>query len=152
MLKENLSAKVSFKDIFEDYVKLMNDKIEHGILSEEIGFIEAEKPLVPESYRILGIDKVRELKHHVGNIKTELVKLSDNPKAQKIRELIAERIGFGIFTDNVVKKRIQHIYNDLGIKKTAKSTSINNYFDTKDCIRKGKRCKEIIREKIVYDN
>jgi hypothetical protein len=93
---------------------------------------------------------VRELNYHVGNIKTEIVRRSIVPEPEKVKKLIIERLGYGINEDKVIKETIQSIYNDLGINKTAKSTSLNDYFETKDCMKGGNRCKVIIREKTIY--
>jgi hypothetical protein len=149
-LKANRKAKMPFRETFEDYVKLQANKSGFGILNEEINLINAEKPLVGEAYHKLGVERVRKLNYHVGNIKTEIVRRSNVPEPKKVKELIIEKLGHGINEDKVIKETIQSIYNDLGIKKTAKSTSLNDYFEIKDCMKGGDRCKVIIKEKIIY--
>jgi len=151
-LTENPNAKLSFKDIFEHYVELQANKSGFGILNEELNVLGTEKPLVREAYYKLGVDRVRELKYHVGNIRIELVKISNIPDTKKIREMILDRIGFGIHADRFIKAELQSIYNDLGVQKVAKATTVNDYFLTKPSIRNGERCTEIIREKIIYNN
>jgi len=150
-LKEKPKAKVSFEKVFEDLVKLYaNCKSNFG-LPKEILLIKEEKPLVYEAYHNLGVDRVRELKYHVSNIKAELIKTSDIPQARKIKELILEKIGYGIHEDALIKRNIQAIYTILDIAKNAKSTVVSEYFLTKPHIIKGKRCTELIKEKTVYE-
>jgi len=79
-LTENPNAKLSFKDIFEHYVELQANKSGIGILNEELNILDREKPLVGEAFHKLGVDRVRVLNYHVGNIKTELIKLSNISK------------------------------------------------------------------------
>ena len=157
MLMKNSKAKISFKEIFEDYVQLQSKKSEEAIPTEalslinnEILLIDMERPLVGEAYHKLGIKRVEELNHHVGNINTELIKISDISETKKIKELIMDRIGHGVKEDSFIKQAMQSIFKDLNIKKKAKATSLDDYFDTKCYIKNGKRSKMIIRDKIIY--
>lgn len=150
-LKNNSKSKLPFKKVFKDYAELQKRKSNFHSFSEEINLINAERPLVGEAYHKLGVDRVRELKYHTGNIKTELIKISDIPLAEKIKELIIKKIDYKEVEDKIIKQQIQLIFNDLNILKAAKATTLNNYFETKLIIRNGKRYHKIIREKIIYD-
>ena len=155
-LKENNKAKLSFKDVFEDYIKLQANKSGFDILNKEIHVIDRERPLVGEAYSKLGVDRVRELKYHVGNIRREIIKVSDKPLGKKIMEMIADKIGFhkeiiAKDSENIVKE----IYSSLGINKAVKSTVIDKYFDVKRSVKKidgmSVNYIEIVREKLIFD-
>jgi len=157
-LKANSKARMTFKEVFEDYNKLQTRKLdddvsdeELNLINDEILLIDSERPVIGKAFHKLGSERVKELKYCKGNIETELLKVSDETEDFKIKQLIIEKIGFGVFReDKVIKEIIKNIFNDLGIKRTPKSTLIKKYFETNDNPKSGKRGKIIIREKPIY--
>jgi len=158
VLKDNSHAKIPFRKIFEDYVLLHKNRSRIGILNKELHLIAAERPLVSEAFHKLGIEKVRELNYRMDKIRQEIIKMSDTPHFKKIRDMAVEMIGINKpMEERAVKEIVQSIYESLEIPKTATAAVLNNYFDTKETIRKNDngistRYIEIIREKITYED
>lgn len=162
----NSKAKILFKDLFIEYEKIRKEQPIHfcfGDTEDRRSLIEKARPLVKESYEILGVDKVRELKYNVTNIKRELYKIDfDVSQDVKIIKSLAD-IGIiqGITaTSKKLKSALQKIYEDLEIKesynkiKKAKATDLQNWFEIKKSTPKikGKTtdCYTIIRSKIIF--
>ena len=79
-----------------------------------------------QAYDELGTDKVQAMKYHVSNIKRELMKRQPAPTEYKIVKLA--NITFHKQTpiaQSKVKKLLQGIYDDLGIKQTAKASDLD---------------------------
>ena len=84
-------TKRSFKETFEEYCKLMENEPQFSLgRNLELEIIEANKPLIKEAYKVLGADKVRELKYHQSNIKMEIVKKTE-PKDNLIIKLLKDK-------------------------------------------------------------
>lgn len=79
-LLANPKAKISFKQLFVEYVKLKKEipLFFLGNMCERISLIEQEKPLVQEAYEILGEDRVKALEYNVTNIKRAIIGSSKN--------------------------------------------------------------------------
>jgi hypothetical protein len=153
-LEKNNKARIPFKKQFEDYAVLQANKSGFGLLNEQLNLIDKEKPLIGEAFSKLGVAKVRELKYHTGNIKNELIKLSDISQADKIQKMLMDKIGLhNPMEIRLVNGVIQSVYDVLGIKKTAKSTLLNKFFYTKATVKKanGKSARyiELAREKSI---
>lgn len=153
-LESNNKAKIPFKKQFNDYAELQTNKSGFGLLNEQINLIDRERPLVGEAFRKLGIERVRELNYHVGNIKKELMNLLDIPQATKIQKMLVEKIGIHKPIEvSLVKEVIQSTYNILDIKISVKSTLLNQFFHTKATVskkdNKSVRYVELIREKPI---
>lgn len=154
ILERNKKARIPFRKQFDDYIKLQANKSGFGLLNEQINMIDKERPIVGKAFRELGVARVKELKYHTGNIKNELIKLSDMPQANKIQKMLIDKIGLNKPIEiSLVKEIIQSIYDVLDIKIAVKSTLLNKFFHTK-CIVKKKdgrstRYIEIIREKSI---
>ncbi len=159
------SARISFKDLFDEYARLKKDipMFYLGNMDERITLIETEKPLIKIAYDTLGVDKVKELKYNVSNIKRTILKYQGNKSdAAKIIECLND---VGIKEGSTIrvsecKKTLQKIYSDLGIYeeynkvKTAKATDLAQWFEIKrHTVKvKGKStdCITIIKNKITY--
>lgn len=165
-LAANPSARISFKDLFEEYSKLKAEipKFYLGNINDRIGLIEQEKPLVKEAFEVLGIEKVRSMKYNVSNIKKALIKnnfdLSTDTKI--IRCLATAGITQGVTkTANEWKTVLQDIYNSLELKeaynkpKKAKATDLKQWFEVNKHSLKinGKTtdCITIIRTKMIFE-
>ena len=164
-LVANTSARISFKDLFDEYVRLKKDipMFYFGNMDERITLIETENPWIKIAYDTLGVDKVKELKYNVSNIKRTILKYQGNKSdAAKIIECLND---VGIKEGSTIrvsecKKMLQKIYSDLGIYekynkvKTAKATDLAQWFEIKrHTVKvKGKStdCITIIKNKITY--
>ena len=88
--------------------------------------IAVKYPLVKQAYDELGMNKVQALKYHVGNIKRELMKRQPAPTEYKIVKMINTTFQKQTpITKSKVKAELQRIYDDLGIKQTAKANDLN---------------------------
>jgi hypothetical protein len=123
----NPKAKISFKDLFDEYVKIKEMPM---ILTLEnphykLAVIEKANPLIKEAYDKIGKDKVEELKYVQTNIKRELLKQLDISNEYKIvkmiKECIAPHVAIPIGT---IQTKLQEIYNTLEIEKKAKATDL----------------------------
>jgi len=164
-LVANTSARISFKDLFDEYVRLKKDipMFYFGNMDERITLIETENPWIKIAYDTLGVDKVKELKYNVSNIKRTILKYQGNKSdAAKIIECLND---VGIKEGSTIhvsecKKMLQKIYSDLGIYekynkvKTAKATDLAQWFEIKRHTTKVKGkstdCITIIKNKITY--
>jgi hypothetical protein len=124
----NPKAKVSFKDLFDEYVRIKEMPMNFDFADNphyKLAVIEKNNPLIKEAYNKLGKEKVEELKYVQTNIKRELLKQMDISNEYKIVEMINSCIPYYVAFPNVtVKEKIQEIYNFLGIERTAKATDL----------------------------
>ena len=74
-LKTDSDSKISFKDLFLEYVDLLSSPFGH--YSPELKLIEKERPLIKEAYNKLGIDRVAQLYFNQTNVKKEIIKKTD---------------------------------------------------------------------------
>lgn len=128
--KIRLNKKASFKDLCIDYIKCKEENV-----PTQIKDIELEYPIIAEAYTILGSEKMKALKYRKTAIEEELLVISQVENPIKIVNLLNLRVG-DIIAKEYLKSKIQSIYNQLGIKKTAKSTDINEWYSTKSVSRR----------------
>lgn len=105
-LRANPKAKVSFKQLFDEYVALRKEApiFFIGNMDERISLIEQEKPLVKEAYEILGEDQVKTLNYNVSNIKRAVIgKKTDVSTDSKI-VLCLKELGVQTGTTKTVKE------------------------------------------------
>jgi hypothetical protein len=142
--------KVKFRDIFERYCTLMEDEILTESL--EIMDIENRKPLVKQAYDTLGVEEVRRLKYHQSTIKREIIKRGPEKYAIKITQML-KLPRFESIPKNRIKKKIQAVYDDLGLNVKAKSTDLNKWYNTQETLKQedGKNiaCMKIIGDKLL---
>ena len=165
-LAENPKAKISFKDLFNEYVSLRSQVFYYypiGNEAERMILIEREKPLIKEAFEKLGAEKVKEMSYHVGNIKRALISLqTDISTDTKIMKCLKD---YGVTEGTTLpiqdfKLMLQDIYTCLGLKnsygkiKTAKATDLEKWFEIKKTTpkMKGKTtdCITIIKNKLIY--
>ena len=128
-IESNAQARVTFKELFDEYHRLKTTQPFFSLESHEdlCAQIAAKYPLVKQAYDNLGTDKVQALKYHVGNIKRELTKRQPVPTEYKIVKMINTTFPkLTSIAKSKVKDRLQGIYDELGIKQTAKATDLNN--------------------------
>lgn len=165
-LVANPKAKISFKDLFEEYALIREEQPIHfhfGNPEDRRTLIEQKKPLIKEAFEKLGTDKVRELKYHVTNIKREIFKRQcDISMDAKIVKCLKDAGVTSGITRTATKLRecLHEIYKSLDYKdsrgniKKAKATDLDNWFEIEKTTPKikGKTtdCYSIIREKLIY--
>lgn len=124
-LEMNARAKISFQELFEEYRTLRADKNSYSFQLFSTRTLEQNYPLLREAYEGLGPQKVKELKYHVGNIRRALLKRMDTPTIDKVIRLSNQTFPAGRpLPRKQIKEALQRIYDDLGIRRTAKATDI----------------------------
>lgn len=165
-LANNPKAKISFKDLFEEYVLIVGESSEYfyfGNTDDRKNLIEEERPLIKEAHEVLGVQKVRELNYNITNIKRTIRNMrTDLSIDSKIIALLNDKgvIEGATATVKDWKKLLQEIHILLEIKdsngkiKKAKATDLENWFETKRTTPKinGKTtdCYTIVRCKFIY--
>ena len=127
-IENKTNARVTFKDLFDEYHRLKTTKPFFSLESHEdlCAQIAVKYPLIKQAYEDLGTAKVQALKYHVGNIKRELMKRQPAPTEYKIVKMInATFTKQTPIVKSKVKAELQRIYDDLGIKQTAKANDLN---------------------------
>lgn len=124
----NPNAKVSFQELFNEYANLK----EQGIIFSfdnphyKCEVIESTNPLVKDAYDKLGRAEVERLKYNQTNIRRELLKRLDIATENKIVKMINGCIApHRALPNTAIKEKLQNIYTDLGLKRTAKATDLN---------------------------
>lgn len=124
----NPKAKVSFKDLFDEYVRIkeMSTGFSLDNNHDKLASIESIKPLIKEAYDKLGKTGVQELKYNQTNIRREILKKLNISTEHKIVKMINGCMDYyKAIPNTVIKERIQNIYDELGIKRKAKATDLN---------------------------
>lgn len=126
-IENKANARVTFKELFDEYHRLKTTEPFFSLESHEelCARIAAKQPLVKQAYDELGTDKVRALKYHVGNIRRELTKRQPIPAEYKIVKMINTTFQKQTpIAKSKVKELLQGMYDDLGIRQTAKATDL----------------------------
>ena len=126
-IESNSSARVTFKKLFDEYHRLKTTEPFFSLESHEelCAQIAVKYPLVKQAYDELGTDKVQTMKYHVGNIKRELMKRQPAPTEYKIVKMINTVLAKQTpIAKSKVKELLQGIYDDLGVKQTAKAADL----------------------------
>lgn len=131
-------AKVSLKEAFETYVRLIQS-FESDQTRENIILIEKRKPLVKQAYEILGVEKVRYFKYNHTSIKREIAKKLEDINLGEIKQQVINKIGYDEEVKiSLTKKILKEIYADLNINKKVTTSILNDLFPNrvKEDIRK----------------
>ena len=126
-LEDKNNARVTFKELFEEYHRLKTSQPFFSLVSHEelCAQIAVKYPLVKQAYEELGTAKVQALKYHVGNIRRELTKQWSVPVERKIVKMINETFTKQTsIAKSKIKTELQKIYDSLGIQQTAKATDL----------------------------
>ncbi len=170
LIKRTPTAKIKFKDAFEEYVTLntVTDTyyLPSKIDNERIKLLESTYGFIRDAFYLLGIEEVKRLKYNVTNIKRSLINKSDSSHQNKIAHILSkEGVKEAIFISLAdCKQKIQNAYTAVKIAKSAKATDIEKYFEVepnsriikkrdKNNILKETKVKgyNIIREKFIFD-
>jgi hypothetical protein len=127
-LASSPKAKVPFKETFDLYCQLKAQRQKYSLSKPDlrIEVIEKTRPLVKEAYSKLGQAEVVRLNYNQTNIKRELEKkreLSDEMKAFEMCEQTFAKCTAIPVAD--VKRKLQKIYDTLGVKGKATATHLN---------------------------
>lgn len=152
-LQINPQSKVSFQELFDEYCTLREHDTPY-VLDNGQKQIEQHNPLVREAYEKLGKDKVIAMKYHVSNIRRELVRILDAPMIYKVVGLANQVFPFQqAIPACKAKERLQHIYDQLGILRTAKATDLAEWYEIKNTAQridgKSVACIVVVRDKFV---
>lgn len=155
-IEDKANARVTFKELFDEYRRLKTTEPFFSLESHEdlCAQIAVKYPLVKQAYDELGTDKVQALKYHVGNIKRELAKRQPAPTEYKIVKMINTTFQKqSPIAKSKVKELLQGIYDDLGIKQTAKAADLDKWYEVKQTTPKinGRTtaCMTIIRDRLM---
>lgn len=127
---KNFIKHQDFKSYCKAYDKSLNEKYYIG--EPLFGCPDITQKLIKTAFLQLGYKKIVDLKYHQTSIKQEIkVSLSLNTLGviQAVNKTFT--IG-GLYNKTEAKNIMQATYNKLGIIKTAKSTSLKEYFVTKE--------------------
>ena len=126
-----------FKKIFEEYAEIRSETGMYNLGIFRAQRIEIEKPLVKKAYEILGPECVRELKYHQGSIKREIIKREHETLLTKIFLLIDGQLEKQVAIPKTeVNKKLDAVYQELGIKKKAKTTALKDLYNYNDTTKR----------------
>ena len=126
-LEDNPTARVKFKNLFEEYVLLKSEEQTFSLNNneEQCAIIAKQRPLVTRAYNELGVDRVRELNYHTGNIERELTKRMTTPTEHKIVKMVSTVLPhYKAIPKAKIKEELQRVYDTLGIKQRAKASDL----------------------------
>ena len=127
-LESSENNRMSFKDLFDEYVRLKTCKpmFSFEFPDKQCAVIERKYELVKDAYKILGPEKVREMKYNVSNIKRAITQKLDSPTINKIVSLIDQSISPNeAIPVRRIKAMLKEIYAQLNIKATAKASDLS---------------------------
>ena len=107
---------------------------------KSVGIIDAEYHTY---YRKLGPEVIKTHRFRKDELKN-LLEFSNSNIKDKILEVFKPGT---TLPKKEIKESLQDIYNNLGIKKTAKATDLEGYFELSRTIVKNKECFKILKEK-----
>ena len=150
-----LSQRAKFQDLFERYCEIRENEPEICFSpSIERQMIETKNPLVREAYEKIGAAEVRKMKYRQSNIKRRLIAESRKYFAVKVVEMLDLSLKKQTWIPSAkVKSELQKIYDSLGIKRTAKATDIDEWYEVKRGSRyidgKNTACVMILRKTFI---
>ena len=150
-----LSQRAKFQDLFERYCEIRENEPEICFSpSIERQMIETKNPLVREAYEKIGAAEVRKMKYRQSNIKRRLIAESRKYFAVKVVEMLDLSLKKQTWIPSAkVKTALQKIYDSLGIKKTAKATDIDEWYEVQRESRyidgKNTACVMILRKTFI---
>lgn len=126
------SAKLKFKDVFEEYCELKTHSSLDIAAYLRMERIMYDKPLVKEAFDKLGAEEVRKLKYKVMDIRRAITVKSRADESVKIVKLVNAKIRKQTpIPSKKVKEVLQGIYKDLGIEGAAKATDLSKWYEIK---------------------
>jgi hypothetical protein len=142
--------KPSFKEIVEQMETERNNFELYIAAYKKYSFLE-------DAIRILGFEGIKNCGYIITNVKSKLIVKADIGQETKIFKLLKTKLNIstGDFLSAKKSKEVfTAIYKELGIKKTAKGTDIDIYFEANESSKRINNKKEtgfiIIRPKIIF--
>lgn len=153
-LLRNERTRTTFKDAILEYDSIMKRKAEPFNYSltddERIKLLTAKYPYIEDAYKVLGMDKLAEMKYKTSNIQQYLIK--ESPKLDnraKVAKLLKTAKGFveGAFiTGADIKRVLGEIYQTIGMNIKPSIDDFREFavIDTKQKRIDGKKVKGYI--------
>lgn len=153
-LETNGKARIPFKELFDRYAELRANQGLFSMNGFAADLIVKRNPLVRESYEKLGAERVRELNYNQTQIKRELLKNEKTELAYKVVQRIKRDLPQQTAVPaRIIKTKLQQIYDDLGIRQTAKATDLAEWYDINTCYKnidgRNTACIILIRSRLV---
>jgi len=141
LLKVENSHRTSFKEKIKNY---------HNLVSNCYHFDSNIDQFIVNAYNKLGFDKITKLDFSISKVKAELLKVqSPDTTTLNIFKCMNYKTG-EFYSNKLIKKQIQAIYNNLGLKKTAKASNITDFYDVKPSKQNTENGVIIIRSKVQF--
>lgn len=150
-----LSQRAKFQDLFERYCEIRDNEPKICFNPNiERQMIETKNPLVMEAYEKIGAAEVRKMKYRQSNIKRRLIAENQKNFAVKVVEMLDLALKKQTWIPSAkIKAELQKIYDSLGIKKTAKATDIDEWYEVQRGSRyidgKNTACVMILRKTFI---
>ena len=153
-LLRNERTRTTFKDAILEYDSIMKRKAEPFNYSltddERIKLLTSKYPYIEDAYKVLGMDKIAEMKYKTSNIQQYLIK--ESPKLDnraKVAKLLKTAKGFveGAFiTGADIKRVLGEIYQTIGMNIKPSIDDFREFavIDTKQKRIDGKKVKGYI--------
>ena len=153
-LLRNERTRTTFKDAVIEYDSIMKRKAEPFNYSltddERIKLLTSKYPYIEDAYKVLGMDKIAEMKYKTSNIQQYLIK--ESPKLDnraKVAKLLKTAKGFveGAFiTGADIKRVLGEIYQTIGMNVKPSIDDFREFavIDTKQKRIDGKKVKGYI--------
>lgn len=153
-LETNGKARIPFKELFDRYAELRANQGMFSMSGFAADLIVKRNPLVRESYEKLGAERVRELNYNQTQIKRELLKYEKAELAYKVVQRIKRDLPQQTAVPaRIIKTKLQQIYDDLGIRQTAKASDLAEWYDIDTCYKnidgRNTACIILIRSRLV---
>ena len=153
-LLRNERTRTTFKDAILEYDSIMKRKAEplnYSLTDDErIKLLTSKYPYIEDAYKVLGMDKIAEMKYKTSNIQQYLIK--ESPKLDnkaKVAKLLKTAKGFveGAFiTGADIKRVLGDIYKTIGMNVKPSIDDFREFavIDTKQKRIDGKKVKGYI--------
>lgn len=131
-----------FEEKMKMYCEFMDQyKDQEGIVTAVYHKIKDDR--FQNYYNILGTDRCRALRYQDADIKAKLKELLSSSDLKTI--ITSEFLIGHRYTARYIKAKLQEIYNQLGLRKTAKATDLRDYFDIKRVVAIDENTQERLR-------
>lgn len=140
-----------FKVLYEEYLVVMGNKPKNfAVIPDRAKEIEELNSLVAKAYIYLTPEKVKALRYNVTDIKKE-IRLNMPETKKAVKQLLKKDIKSGdVFTNVILKEKLQGIYDELLIEAKAKASDILQYGDAhKVKVRVGEERKDGFRIDVI---
>lgn len=118
---------------FEEAIKRLCD---NGLYNFEENNILRLYPQCAEYIRRLGKDRIKALGYKEARLKKEVQNNNNMFKVYGKLEAMQDKLVGKTLKTSLVKELMQRVYDLCGIEKKAKATDINNYYRTKEHVKR----------------